>query len=193
MSRTAIPISRATLERVAALNRKGRHLKDLAADLGISVDTLMARMTEAGLSRRGGSLKEGIPLQEMDTARQAVELYKSGLSFEQVREQLGISKHRARAYVHTLEPDAVRPRSGWGAKRVAPCTSRPYRQRKAADSRPKCRWCEIVLEEAGDAEDAGFCHMCRADFAHVRKQARTATGRAARFYAEYLERWEQAA
>jgi hypothetical protein len=191
MTRPAIPISRETLEKAAELNRKGRHLNELAADLGISPETLSRRLAEMGIPKRGRRLKDGVPPEEMDMARQAVEAYKSGLSFTAVAAILKISERCSRFYVHTLAPEIVRGQvlrpQGDAEEQPAP------RPRKETDHRARCRRCEIVLAEVGDADDAGICSYCRQELAYMRNKARKATGKAARFYATYLEQGDIAA
>jgi transposase len=185
---TAARLSNEQLQDAARRRKANEPMWAIAKDYGISHTTLRRRLIKAGLedAKRKLTLAD-IPPDELPLAEQAVELYRSGLSFTDVGQQLGITKAHAGEYVHALAPDVVRTSSASHALLA-------YRKpRKDQDQRARCRRCEIVLEEAGDSPDAGICHMCRDELAYMRNKARKATGKAARFYATYLERGETAA
>lgn len=115
---------------------------------------------------------------ECERAVRAVELYREMHSFRAVAEALGINEHTASRYVHDLAPRLAQ-RTRW------------YRHEQQQFTAPgQCRRCGILLEEIGDTSHAKHCRWCQQELAHIRQQARKATGKAARFYAEYLERGE---
>jgi hypothetical protein len=186
---TAVRLTDAQLQEAAKRRKADEPIWQIAKDYGISHDALRRRLIKAGLEspRRKDLTRGDIPPAELPLAEQAVGLYRTGHSFTDVAAQLGVTKAHAAEYVHALAPDAVRTSSASHALLA-------YRKpRKDQDQRARCRRCEIVLEEAGDSPDAGMCHMCRDELAYMRNKARKATGKAARFYATYLEQGDIAA
>jgi hypothetical protein len=182
---TAAPIPLSQLQDDARRHQAGKPLWAIAQKYGISRDALRQRFVRAGLECK--ITKEDFWPDELPVAEQAVELYRTGHSFTDVAAQLGITKAHAAEYVHALAPDAVRTS---GASHALLAYRKP---RKDQDQRARCRRCEIVLEEAGDSPDAGICSYCRQELAYMRNKAKRATGKAAQFYATYLEQGDIAA